>query len=95
MASNNPCDVKVLYDTEFEAEIAASKVSFKLGSEMEAYQCPGTKHWHIANKDISRRSKHRKDHRMYCDICHTYMKPNRWPTHKTLQSHLRKERQGS
>jgi hypothetical protein len=30
---NTPCDVKILYDTEFEAEIAASKATHGLGAE--------------------------------------------------------------
>ena len=33
------CDTKTLYDTEFEATIAAAKKSFQFGQEMAAYPC--------------------------------------------------------
>lgn len=45
------CDSKVLYDTEFEAELAAGKAPF----EAEAYRCPGTNHYHITHKNKEQR----------------------------------------
>lgn len=39
------CDTKVLYDTEFEAELAANRQY----DAMYHYRCPGTRHYHIAH----------------------------------------------
>jgi hypothetical protein len=84
---NNPCDVKILYDTEFEAEIAASKSSYALGAEMIHYRC-GT-HWHVANKEKKNRSKYRKHHQTWCEACNTYMKASRYKGHLTRVGHQR------
>jgi hypothetical protein len=41
----NVCDTKTMYDTEFAAEIAASKIGHKYGEDMYHYACqrPGGK----------------------------------------------------
>ena len=41
------CQTKVHFDTEFEAERAASITSSNYGSEMMSYQCGP--HWHITH----------------------------------------------
>lgn len=84
---SNPCDAKKLYDTEFEAEIAASKMGYKWGAEMEHYRCG--RHWHIANKDPSLRSRKRTFSRTYCEACDCYMKKGRWKAHQTMRRHIR------
>ena len=47
------CDIKKMYDTEFEAQVGAAKTTGFLGEEMIHYQC-GT-HWHIAHLDPTKR----------------------------------------
>jgi len=47
----NVCDSKVMYDTEFEATLAAARKDW----DAVPYQCKGTKHWHIAHKNKSER----------------------------------------
>jgi hypothetical protein len=47
MSDLSVCDTKVLYDTEFEAEIAARKYEHRYDTDMRHYRC-GT-HWHIAH----------------------------------------------
>lgn len=47
------CDTKTLYDTEFEAEIAAVKESHRRGIDFTYYQC-GT-HWHLTHRDYTQR----------------------------------------
>lgn len=84
---NNPCDVKRLYDTEFEAEIAASKASYDLDSEMVHYRCG--LHWHIANKAKKNRSKNRKHHQTWCSACKVYMKSKNYKNHLTRIGHQR------
>jgi hypothetical protein len=86
--SNTPCDVKVLYDTEFEAERASSIASYEFGSEMIHYRCGS--HWHIANKSKFNRSKYRKFNRTWCDVCEVYMKPQNYDKHVTLVGHQRR-----
>lgn len=86
---SNPCDIKVLYDTEFEAEIAAAKMGYKLGVEMVSYRCPNTSHWHIANADPELRSRRRTVNRTYCEACDCYMKKGRWRTHQTTRRHIK------
>lgn len=83
----NPCDSKRFYDTEFEATIAAAKMSYKWDAELEPYRC-GT-HWHLANTDRNLRSKHRKFARMFCDVCNCYMKRGRWARHITTARHIK------
>lgn len=51
---NTVCDTKQLYDTEFEAELAANRHK----DEMTHYLCPGTRHYHIAHVDRSKRQGH-------------------------------------
>jgi hypothetical protein len=48
----SPCDTKVLYDTEFEAEVAAAKHR----TAMEVYKC-GT-HYHLTHADPTKRIGH-------------------------------------
>jgi hypothetical protein len=85
---NTPCDVKILYDTEFEAEIAASKATHGLGAEMIYYRCGA--HWHIANKAKANRSRRRKHHQSWCEDCQVYMKAKNYKRHLTLVGHQRK-----
>lgn len=49
----SPCDTKKFYDTEFEAQVAASKTSGFLGEDMVPYQCG--RHWHITHSDPTKR----------------------------------------
>lgn len=86
---NTPCDVKVLYDTEFEAERAASIAEHEFKSEMTWYRCG--RHYHIANKRKKNRSKNRKVNRSWCVACQTYMKPQNYARHITLVSHQANE----
>lgn len=86
MNTQNQCDAKRFYDTEFEAQRAASIASADFGVEMLHYRCG--RHWHIANKYRALRSANRKFNRAYCDICDVYMRPKRYPTHIALAGHL-------
>lgn len=48
------CDTKTLYDTEFEAIIAAAKKSYRFDQEMVPYACYGhggvsKPHWHLTH----------------------------------------------
>jgi len=45
------CDSKVMYDTEFEAELACAKKSWAA----VPYKCPGTNHFHITHKNKAER----------------------------------------
>ena len=83
--SNTPCNVKILYDTEFEAERAASIAGYNFKSEMKHYPCG--KHWHIANRMKINRSKQRSFNKGWCDICQTYMKPQNYERHITMRGH--------
>lgn len=85
---NTPCDVKTLYDTEFEAERASSIATYRFGAEMIAYRCGS--HWHIANKHKKNRSKNRKFNRTWCDICEVYMKSTNYRKHTQKLGHQRK-----
>lgn len=60
MSQLSVCDTKVLYDTEFEAERAASIVGHKFGEEMKHYPC--NRHWHIAHVDREKRRGVGKNH---------------------------------
>ncbi len=88
--NTNQCDAKVLYDTEFEAEVASSKVGHKFNTEMVPYKCGS--HWHIGNVDTSMRSKNRTFDKMYCDACETYMKKKQWVKHIETWHHQKRER---
>lgn len=48
----NVCDTKVLYDTEFEATVAAAKHR----TDMIPYQCG--RHWHLTHADPRKRLGH-------------------------------------
>lgn len=87
--TNTPCDVKVMYDTEFEAERAASIAEHEFQSVMTHYRC-GT-HWHIANKYKKFRTKNRKVNRGWCVACQTYLKPQNYNRHLTLPAHQANE----
>lgn len=72
------CDTKILYDTEFEAEIAARKTEHRYGTQMHHYSCFGAggnyrPHWHVAH---SRRSSRRGAGKGYikCPVCYLLMK---------------------
>jgi hypothetical protein len=72
------CDTKVLYDTEFEAEISARKVEWKYGSKMHHYACYGdgtvrTPHYHIAHKHREERRGAGKNYTR-CPGCYLIMR---------------------
>jgi hypothetical protein len=79
------CKGKKHYDTEFEAERAASKSSFFFKSEMISYK--HDKHWHIANKNKNMRGKHPKYRECY--VCDVIVKTSRWSKHIRVNKHLR------
>lgn len=83
------CDSKKLFDTEFEAEVAASKSGHSWDAVMVAYRCGN--HWHIGNEDVSLRSKNRTFEPMYCKTCRVYMKKGRWTKHIATQGHRAKK----
>lgn len=84
---SSPCDVKLYFDTEFEATIAASKVSYKYDTEMIPYRCG--RHWHLANKDKKLRSRRRGWDQMYCKDCDCYMKRGQWSKHIYKRRHIK------
>lgn len=86
----NPCDAKTLYDTEFEAERASSITSYEFGTEMVPYRCPGTRHWHIANKHVKNRSRNRKFNKTWCSVCEVYMKAKNYNKHLQKIGHQRR-----
>lgn len=86
----NPCISKVRYDSEWEAERAASISGSKFGTDMIAYSCEN--HWHIANSDPANRSRGRPDSKTYCEVCNTYMKRGRYRRHVTTKGHRYNER---
>lgn len=53
MQQPTPCQMKKHYDTEFEAEIAATKLGYHWKEEYVHYACGG--HWHIAHADPKKR----------------------------------------
>lgn len=89
----SPCASKVFYDTEWEADQAANNVSYKFGTQMEAYACGN--HWHIANTDPTKRSRVNADSQRYCVVCNSYMKRGRYQRHVTTKGHLRNVRRGT
>lgn len=77
----NVCDTKVLYDTEFEAEIAASKATGRFDEEFLHYRC-GT-HWHISHSDpVMRRGAGKKHWR--CPRCKWIVRRANAPKHKCV-----------
>lgn len=88
--SNNQCDAKVFYDTEFEATIAAARASYDFAAPMVPYR--HGRHWHIGNKRKELRSKNRPFNRTYCEACRQYMKPGRYERHVTMERHKYLER---
>jgi len=87
--NKNQCESKRFYDTEFEAERAASIASHDFTAPMQHYRC-GT-HWHIGNVHKALRSRNRPYNRTYCPACKIYMRPVRWRTHVTLGGHKKRE----
>ena len=79
---SSPCNTKVLYDTEFSADVAASKSSYLFNKEMISYRCG--RHWHIATKDKNQRGYN------LCGKC-GYIKGGSWDTHLLSKKHNRKE----
>lgn len=87
----DPCRAKMFYDTEAAATVAAARVSAKWQTAMAPYAC-GT-HWHIAHEDPSLRSRQRSYDKTYCEVCRSYMKALRYPTHVTRPGHQMRLRQ--
>lgn len=78
------CKGKKHYDTEFEAERAASKTSWFIGDEMLHYACG--RHWHIANRDKAKRGQHPKYRSCQpCDIA--IVRFSRWQKHCATARH--------
>lgn len=50
MKNEEVCSSKILYDTEFEAEITAARLE-----GMVPYRCPGTAHYHLTHKEKNKR----------------------------------------
>lgn len=88
---SSPCDVKKMYDTEFEAERAASQTAAFFDSEMVPYKCGS--HWHIANKNPALRSKRRSFEKTYCDVCDVYMLKKTYEAHTRKLGHMRREKE--
>lgn len=75
----NPCQTKKFYDTEFEAEVYASKTEAYSGHEMIPYQC-GT-HWHITHAD--RKLRRGVGHKFWrCPKCKQVEKRESAPKHE-------------
>lgn len=64
MSQKTVCDTKVLYDTEFEAEIACARHS----DDMKPYRCPNTGHYHITHIRKEERLGAGHGHSI-CDTC--------------------------
>lgn len=73
------CDSKVLYDTKFEAELAAARKSW----DAVVYMCPGTKHFHIAHRDRTERMGYGYK-LMKCPKC------KEWIKRKGASKHIKK-----
>lgn len=72
------CDTKVLYDTEYEAEIAARKAEHNYNSPMHHYSCYGSggvsiPHYHIAHDYKEHRRGAGKGY-IKCPSCYLLMK---------------------
>lgn len=88
MRTEEACNYKKLYDTQFEAERAASITAHKFGEEMTVYECG--KHYHLAHVDPSLRNKHIKPPRIdWCKTCHVYINPKNYDKHILKVRHLR------
>lgn len=74
------CDHKKLYDTEFEAELAAVKFESFFGEEMRAYRCPGTRHFHITHVDKARQGLARLGQKK-CPKCDNWVKNKKYSKH--------------
>lgn len=74
----NNCETKKFYDTEFEAEIAASKTEGVTGEEMIPYPCG--RHFHITHKDPDKR----RGFGMYwrCPYCKQLIKRGKRKSHR-------------
>lgn len=73
------CDTKTLYDTEFEAEVAAAKVGHRRDEEFEHYQCG--RHWHICHTDPTKRRGAGKKH-WRCPSCKNIYRKKTAEKHK-------------
>lgn len=82
------CQYKTSFDTEFEADLAASRQSYRWKVEIITYKCDYGNHWHTANADPSKRNQHIREVRDYCDFCKCALKPGRWEKHKTFRGHM-------
>lgn len=81
------CDAKRFYDTEWEAERAASIAEHDFGAPMVWYK-HGT-HWHIGNKIKNLQSKRRTFRQAYCKACDVFMRPSHFKAHQEKPGHLR------
>lgn len=79
-ADENACDSKVLYDVEFEAELAAVKFESHSGEKMRAYRCPGTNHFHITHVDKEKQGKKRLG-KTKCVRCGVFVRNNKYRKH--------------
>lgn len=70
------CDTKILYDTEFEAQLAVAKHV----DEMTYYRCPGTRHYHLTHKRKQERLGHGKTG-VKCPECNRIMSKKEFKQH--------------
>lgn len=75
------CDTKKLYDTEFEAVIAAQKLEDKFGEEMVPYKCWPHAHYHLTHKNRKARRGVGKAF-IKCEDCGRIMKRSKMDKHK-------------
>ena len=75
------CDQKVLYDTEFEAQLAVYKTEAHMGEAFRFYRCPDTKHFHISHVDTDKRNQARRG-RTKCEKCHNFIRNERFNKHE-------------
>jgi len=73
------CDTKKFYDTEFQAQRAASKTEWSLNAEMIHYPC-GT-HWHISHKNKSERRGYGHNY-WRCPHCKQIIKKSKIDKHR-------------
>lgn len=73
------CDTKVLYDVEFEAEIAAVKKTHQYGEEFKPYRCG--KHWHITHRFKAQRKGVGSSY-YKCPECQLIMKKSKRRRHE-------------
>lgn len=73
------CQSKKFFDTEWEAQLAATRAEFKFGDEMKPYSCGA--HWHITHADpeLRRGAGHKFTK---CRRCREIVKQSKISKHK-------------